>query len=347
MAESTSQELDLLDGRYRARFAGQPRVTRDADELEEMLARLNALPVDAELADRAKSLREQWTEELVAIRAMQAVPYALPAARLRGWADLTMSRYARCFAGQDRRTRDLGLLIEIHADLQGIRRSMADLSQSAPAQQLESSIVAVDRQLATYANEIEAIRGARRTGQPHEQGTRYAQLANEQFELYEFHFAGKPRASRHLPVLDRILGSLEEIRRGMQSLAVSGYNDANNTRNQGVVDQRLQSFGAERKEIEKVKAATPVAERATALGAAANDVFAAYRNDFAGKSRTSVDEQRLNRLFELLWPIARQMDEIDAEHDIDNNTSNLRIVVDNLTMYGREFDAIRAAKASA
>jgi hypothetical protein len=350
MAEPSNvpEELDRLDARYRTRFAGQPRVTRDPEELEDMIAQLDRLGIapGSPSAERAATLRDHWSSEIEAIKAAQAIPYALPVARLRTWSDLSISRYARGFAGQDRRTRDLGLLLEIQGDLEGVRNALTELAPSAPGQGLEQTLRAIDQQLQVHRTEVEAIRTARRTGAAAEQGSRLAQLANDQFEAYEWHFAGKSRLSRHPATLQRILASLDEIRRGMQSLSLSGFQDPNNTRNQGIVDQRIRSFTNELDQIRRIRASTPVPERATALGQAANDVFARYREGFAGKPRKDADLDLLNRLFELLWPIAREMDEIDAEHDIDNNSGNLRLVVDNLVMYAREYDAIRQAQSA-
>ena len=61
---------------------------------------------------------DDYEYDPAAIEAAINVPFAVPAARMRMWADLTMGRYGRQFAGKDRRTRDVALLEEITADLQ-------------------------------------------------------------------------------------------------------------------------------------------------------------------------------------------------------------------------------------
>jgi hypothetical protein len=306
MSDPTA-DLQRLEARYRARFAGHPRVTRDADELDELLVGLDPLATALTGADAARvvTLREMWGKELEQIRLAQAVPYAVPAARLRTWGDLTVSRYGRAFAGKDRQTRDVGLLMEIQVDLQGVRAAVAELSPSAPEQGLARTLVQYDEQLRVYNTEIDAIRSARRQGSPADQGTRLAKLANEQFASYERHFAGHPRVSRHPATLERILASLDEIRRGMVSLQLGGFLDASNTRNQGVVDARIKAFGAELDAIRRARAEAPLDERVAALGNAANQVFGRYREAFAGQTRRSADVDTLDQLFELLWPIAR------------------------------------------
>src|SRR5688572_28332162 len=109
MSDALAADLDRLQSRYRIRFAGHPRVTRDPEELEEMIYELDALAAQAPpaLTERIASERELFDRELAAIRTAVAIPFAVPAARLRLWTDLAFQRYARTFAGHDRRSVDV------------------------------------------------------------------------------------------------------------------------------------------------------------------------------------------------------------------------------------------------
>lgn len=339
-------ELERVQTRYRIRFAGHPRVSRDPEELEELIAELDALAAtDEALAARVAEERALFCKELDAIRVAVAIPYAVPAARLRMWTDLQLHRYQRSFAAQDRRTRDVALLDEIREDLRGLRGRMTELHALAPEQGLDRAAASVDRSLERYDAEVDAIRRARRTGPPAEQGSRLAALANAQFDLYQEGFAGQSRLSRHPSTLVRVVQALEEIRRSMQSLALDGFRDESNARNIGIVEQRIQQYRREVEQIHAARAGAAVAERVTALGRAANDVFAAYRADFAGQSRETRDESLLARLAERLVRVAKEMDALDRDHGDDTNARNLRLVTDNLVLYAREFDAIRSVKA--
>lgn len=342
----TTADVDRLEDRYRIRFAGHPRVSRDPEELERIVADLQRLvpTADPALRDRITALSDRYTEEVAAIQAAINVPFAVPAARLRMWADLTMSRYARRFAGHDRRTRDVVLVEELSTDLTAVRTHMATMHESAPEQRLDQALVNVDSALATYRTEIEAIRTVRRTGTLADQGSRFAGLANQQFDAYTIGFAKQSRVSRHPETLERIISALEEIRRGMLSLKIAGFADATNDNNMGIVDQRLKQYRTELIAIRKVQAETPIADRVGALGNAANEVFAMYREQFSGKSRQQVDPGRLDELFERLWPVAREMDRLDSTHDDDSNARNLGLVTDNLLLYAREFAEIRKVK---
>lgn len=341
----TSDTLDRFEATYRVRYANQARVTRDPDELERIVTELDAIASGGSPeASRAATLRDSYRREVEQIRAARAVPYAVPAARLRVWADLSRSRYMRSFAGRDRRTRDLGMLLEIVADLDRLGAAMRKLHESAGGQQLDRSAQLVEEQVRLYRNEIDAIRAARRTGTMPEQGSRLANLANEQFALYMRMFANKPRVSRHPSTLERIVASLEEIAREMRTLKGAGFADSNNERNIEIVEQRIRGYADELGAVQRSRAESTVPQRAGALGAAANEVFTRYRETFGGKARTEADPEALNALFEDMWPIAREMDEIDARHDDDGNARNLQLVMDSLLLYVREYDQIVAAK---
>jgi hypothetical protein len=352
MAQDIAAALGRIEERYRIRFAGHPRVSRDPDELEKLISELDAIPTSgepAELTQRLAAARELYSKELAGIREAQAVPFAVAAHRLRTWSDLSMSRYQRNFAGQDRRTRDLGLLEEIIDDLHAIRQAMRAVHNEAAGPKLDEAITNVERVLELYTKEREAIRTARRTGSLSEQGSRLAELANRQFARYTMLFAGQSRLSRHTRTLERILTALEEIRRGMQSLKLAGFNNRNNDQNITLVDERLRAFRQELVNIQQAQQGRPLGERISGLATAANEIFSGYREQFAGKSRDQADQDLINRLFERLWPIAREMDKIDdagqaSEADEETNTRNLRIVTDNLVLYAREFDAIRQAR---
>jgi hypothetical protein len=344
---SVTSELDRIQNTYRVRFAGHPRVSRDPDELDELLGTLGKLEERASTEEKERIVRDRdlYSREVEEIRKAHAVPFAVPAARLRMWADLTLHRYQRSFANQDRRTRDVQLLESLVAELESVHKEMATLARKAPDQNLADAMGILDRSLEVYRNEGEAIRAARRTGTLGEQGSRFAQLANDQFEQYRENFAGQPRVSRHLPVLTRIVAALEEILRGMKSLRLAGLNDPSNDNNQKIVADRIQQYRKELDAIGALQRSTPLTDRVNALGTAANKIFQEYRENFAGKDRASRDLGKLTLLGEKLWPLAREMDTIDRTADNDTNARNLRIVTDNLLLYQREFVNIKEAKA--
>ncbi|HHO49372.1 MAG TPA: hypothetical protein ENK18_00510 [Deltaproteobacteria bacterium] len=349
--QSPSEILDRLENRYRVRFSGHPRVTRSPDELQEMIDELQALSDrvtgDPELSERVQTSLALYTNERDAIIEARKVPGAIGAFRLRLWTDLCVGRYRRNFAGQSRLTRDAQLLEEISAFLGSLQAQLQPLDARFPALELASTLQSVQRTAELARSELGQIRGVRSTGSQADQGSRYAQLANHQFELYQQGFAGASRISRHPPLLERIIAALEEIAAGMVRLQRAGFTDPNNDRNLSLVSDRIRAYKTELGEIVAAQGAASLDDRVSALGAAANQVFNQYREHFAGKDRASCDPDKLNRLFELLWAAALEMDAIDRREDHEINERNLSLVLDNLLLYHREWGAIQEARSDA
>jgi hypothetical protein len=345
--QAATEALDLLEQRYNVKFAGRPRVSRDPEELEQIVAELEQIGAEAppSVSERIAGLRKVYADEIAAIAAARAQPFAVQAARLRLWADLSFSRYDRSFAGRDRRTRDVALLEEILEDLTVLRGAVAAIHEQAPGLQMDLVSGQIERAIGVYTREATEIRNVRRSGTPAERGSRLALLANHQFAVYTMLFAKQARISRHVRTLARIVGALEEIRLAMQSLKLAGFADPNNDNNLRLVEDRLHAFRRELGEIRKAQGDAEIGARVSALAGAANQIAEAYREGFSGKPRDKVDPEALADLFEQLWPVAREMDALDREHDDEVNGRNLRIVTDNLQMYADEYRRILAARA--
>jgi len=343
--------LDRLQEQYRTQFAGRARVSRDPEVMEQMIDQLAS--VAPQVAGRP-DLQKRWDEsnalfrkEHQAILDARAVPGALQAHRLRQWAELCMGRYRRSFAGRNRATRDLALLDEIRTTLEDHRERIARLEQEAPGLGLSADLQRIDETLGLCRTEAGRIRESRIEGSPDEQGTRYANLANHQFRLYGDGFAGKSRLSREPGRLWRIIRELETIAAGMARLQAAGFVSEVNDRNFKIVTERIRDYKAEIEAIDEARRSAPPSERVGALANAANAIFAEYRELFAGQDRATRDDEQLDALIERLWPIATQMDAIDRDDGDEINERNLRLVTDNLVLYAREWEAIRAAKADA
>ena len=132
----------------------------------------------------------------------------------------------------------------------------------------------------------------------------------------------------------------------MNALQIQGLHDDANERNMQIVGERL---GMYRKELEAVRGArqgTTMERLVHALGEEANSLFEEYRGHFAGQDRATRDLSLLDRLFEALHDIARQMEDLDRVRPDENNQRNLAVVLDHLRLYGREDDLIREAQPS-
>ncbi|MEN0065824.1 MAG: hypothetical protein AAGA48_27035 [Myxococcota bacterium] len=343
--------LDRLQSQYRTQFAGRARVSRDPDVMERMIEQLASVAPQVagkpDLQARWDESNELFRKEHEAILTARAVPGALQAHRLRQWAEMNMARYRRSFAGRNRNTRDLGLLADIRKSLEAQRARIAALHEESAALGLEADLQRIDETLGLCRTEEGRIREARTAGEQAEQGTRYANLANTQFGLYQNGFAGKSRLSRDPGRLLRIVSELEGIAAGMARLQAAGFQSEPNDRNFKVVTERVHAYKAEVQTIVEAHQTSQTSERVGALANAANAIFGEYREAFAGQDRQTRDEDLLDGLIERLWPIALHMDQIDRDEDDEINERNLRLVTDNLVLYAREWEAIRTAKADA
>ena len=355
MAKTTLKEIskraDQIQARYQANYAGHPRITRDPDALQKMveqldllLAHLKRLPANQQMqiSRTMRDNRNMYAKEVKAIReAQETGPEAVYAHHLASWANFASARYRRNFAGQNRATRDPSLLAEMIADLDRLVPLIADQRTRIDSGELKTAQEAAEQNLALYRTELEAVKAAQGEGTQEQQADLLARLANDQFNLYRDHFAGKSRVSRRPALLERMINTLESIQARMQALADAGLTAGSNTQNIDIVKSRLEGYVKELEEVRNAKSQAAFQDLVNKLGEAANDIFAEYREHFAGKDRGTRDLALMNRMCEGLLDIARQMDDMDRVRDDATNQSNLGIVLDNLRMYDREFDQIR------
>lgn len=350
------ERVDAIHARYDAHFAGQPRISRDGgllarmiDELEAVVGAAAALPASAEREALLGAARDNLAlyrrEHSAIVEAQAGGEDAFEADRLATWARFAFHRYRRHFAGQPRATRDLGLLAELIADLRRLGEEMERLGQRYARPPLPEMREQVARSLKLYLDERGEIVAARGAGAPDQQADVLAAVANDQFALYAAHFAGKSRVTRRPALLQRIIDNLDQVRDRMELLRAQGYRDAAHVRNIEIVSARLDFYRGELTQIREARRQTTMGELVSALGGAANELFAEYRAHFAGQDRRTRDLARLGRICDGLHEVARQMDEIDRVREIDTNVTNLGIVIDNLRLYEREWEHIREVQA--
>ena len=199
--------------------------------------------------------------------------------------------------------------------------------------------------LTQYQKEIPLIENAQKSGTPEDRASVLATLANNQFAVYQTHFAGEPRISRRPALLMRVIASLKSIKERMVAFQEGGLDLEFNTKNIEVVTGRLEVYEKELAEIRKLRQTTQMADIMGELGGAANKLFEAYRTSFANKPRQQVDLDLLGGLCDKLGEIRRQMADMRRAEDNEMNDRNLEIVTEQLVMFEGEFEAVVAAKA--
>jgi hypothetical protein len=360
LVENLGKELEQIDREYAADFAGHSRLTRDLAQMERMIKRTEAvlksvdqIPTAAQgpeltrLREAASQSLDVYKQEREAIARAQEVGPAFEQFSMEATnANFVFARYMRHFAGKDRSTRDVGLLGELVEELKQIDKRMTGLLEDKPAPDFEKDRSIVRANLAQYQEEIEMIEKAQTEGSPDDRASVLASVANSQFAVYQGHFAGEPRISRRPALLMRVVSTLKKTRERMIALRDGGLEAEFNTKNIGIVDERLAVYEKELTEVRKIRQATPMTDIMAELGGAANKLFDEYRSSFADKPRTQADAARLALICDKLGEIRRQMAEMAWAEDSEMNAKNLEIVTEQLVMFEGELEAVTRAQAS-
>ncbi len=161
-----------LFGQYKVHFAGLPRVSRRpellvrlVEALEGVRERMKALQAqglhDAHNAENigiVENRLQMWTQELAAIRAeRQTATFATMVRDLATAADAELESYGQHFAGQSRRTRDLGRLSDLVDRLDEIERQMTRLDQVQEDADNALHLAVVRDAMTMYQNEYDEI----------------------------------------------------------------------------------------------------------------------------------------------------------------------------------------------
>lgn len=359
-AEKLQRELDQITSDYEANFAGQSRATRDLGLMDQLIKRLQAvlaqvdhLPasirgpdLEAVRQGARDSLTMYQSERSAILRAKDAGPQIEQFGEHASTANFAFAVYGRHFAGQNRSTRDAGLLAELIEDLKTCDKRMQALNKEKPSADFARDIEVVQTSLAQYQRELGEITKAQASGTPDERANLLGGLANSQFEIYATQFAGKSRPTRRPALLQRVTDNLKRIRGEMLKLKEGGFNEEFHIRNIGIVEEQVASYERELAEIRKARQSTPMADILGMLGGAANELFAEYREHFAGKDRSKVELARLARINDGLGEIRRQMLELGRVEPSESNDQNVEIVTQQLAMFESEYEAIVTAQKS-
>ncbi len=354
-----AEELDRIAARYESQFAGMPRSNRNIDELDailketrDVLARIESIPEAvrppdlSELANTAKQNVALYQRERALIAdAAKSGPELEQFATLASSANFVFARYRRHFAGQSRASRDLGLIDELVDELESIAEGMADvIKRSKSKNELSRDLDLVKRTLDMYGNERTQIVDARKQGTPEERASLLAQLANDQFRIYQTRFAGKSRATRRPALLVRVNEQLEAIEEAMRALKTSGLTSESNDSNIAIVERQHETYVKELEEVRAARKGVAFGDLLGMLGGAANDVFDTFRTEFAGKDRKTRDLEKLSVMCDELGDVRRQMIEVGRAEASASNDSNIDIVTTQLANFEQEHEQIALAK---
>ena len=361
LIESLRDRLEGVHAQYHLHFAGQSRLTRNAEMMRMMIEQAGAIETEAkglnlkadpslqallELCEERLSL---YRSELTQIQRAQteAGPHGIEAAWHGTRANFVISRYRRDFAGENRGTRDLGLLAEMIADLDAIQAEMIELSTVYGGGSLADDLGVVGEYLEMFRAEQQEIASARDAGSLDDQASNLAGFANSQFELYRLHFAGQARVSRRPELLERMVNNLTSTLERMKGLQSNGLHVQYNSDNIAVVEERLGLWREELTAIRDVRSQTPLLTMVENLSEAAEAVLEIYNEQFAGQGRESRDLQLLGALCDRLTELERQMNRLARVQPLTQNERNLEMTRDAIIMLSEEWEEVAKAKAAA
>lgn len=351
--EEIAKTADQLHAFYRLRFAGRPRVTRNAEVAERLAAdaaRLRAAAVQANAPEEVTSRLEERAElyakeaELVRGATAQASEAEREAAEIAQRAALLDGAYARHFAYQSRLTRDEALLAELIEDLNACRASLEEIKPELSDEAWEGYSRFVFERLKMLGEERAAIQEAIRGADAATNASRLASVANAQFAMYRHQFAGKSRLSRRPALLERMIRCLQEIHEAMSALHKGGYESEDNVGNMAIVRERMEAFEKELEAIREARSSASLDQLVGAFGQEANGLMETWDKVFAGKPRKEVSLETMAALCDGMTEAMRQSDDLDQRVEHEANRRNLELMRDFTWMLQQEYLAIAEAQ---
>ena len=159
------------------------------------------------------------------------------------------------------------------------------------------------------------------------------------YTSYAANFAGKPRATRDLSLIDRLISDLHGVVEDARTLM-------NGDRNPAMLSfietaaENLERYQDERTKIREAQRDPHTVFTAT-LANRANRVFDAYRRHFAGQDRGTRDRMLLHEMVGELEELQRRMRKLveqgadGAQRDLDTITAQLEMYRDEVTNIAR------------
>lgn len=176
---------------------------------------------------------------------------------------------------------------------------------------------------------------------PAEPATRVGFLAaraNQQFLIYDRHFAGRPRVTRRPLLLKRLLANLTSIASEMREVAAV-HDNRDNAANIPLVETLAARAREEDEEIAKEREPLPRSEMIRLLGGHVTGELFTYR-----QNKQRADVEAVAGTCDRVGELAYQMLEIAAESDDSVNLANLRLASRALDGLEADYERVRVSQ---
>jgi hypothetical protein len=263
---------------------------------------------------------------------------------LRQQFDELNSEYHARFAGQSRVTRDVGEIDSIVARSKELSAKLSALP--AGDADLEELKKVARENVDLFSAEREKIVEARKAAPEVVEFAALGTTANLAFARYRRHFAGKPRNTRDLGLIDELVEDLGKVEKRMRELN-NKLKDPEMVGDLDLVTENLKMYRTERGAIAEARASGTTEQQADTLAECANEQFKIYAESFAGKGRSTRRPALLQRMIGNLKDIKAKMLALKTSgFASETNDRNMQIVNDNLSMYETEVAEIKKVRAS-
>ncbi|MCO4762931.1 MAG: hypothetical protein KC502_15555 [Myxococcales bacterium] len=358
---SVLAHVERTHNQYELRVAGHALLTRNPALLRMLIDRMARLR-DAVVAldgvaepDRQAALAlcldrlAIYEFQLAALDQALAAsgPAGVEATHIVARANFVLSRYHRDFGGEERDTRDPGLLAELIAELRQLHaRLEACVGTIGEAQrEVFSDDLAWMRE---HAETLQSEHGAILAAQaPEALPTRVsvlAELANSQFDRHRQHFEHQPPISRRPGLLEDMLNNLKDTRARMMALGQLSPTLDHNDANIRVVDKHLVAWQEQLGKLQAIRARSSTTVLLDHFREAVDAELRLYNHSFAEQGRAAPDLVLLGTICDRLGELARQMAPLCDETARTEDHQALEKVRDACTMLTNEWgQLLRAA----
>ncbi|MFO0551107.1 MAG: hypothetical protein U0271_22140 [Polyangiaceae bacterium] len=253
--------------------------------------------------------------------------------------------YESQYSGKDRSSVPTDGLITL---AERTKRAISDLEKLGALTAGENAgnvLRNLNEHLALYERELELVKVARDMGPAFERFSIEGSAANFVFNRYNRHFAGLSRDTRDLGLLKELTEELRQIKKRMSAIAGKKALPPSLEKDVDLVQQNIERYAAEEREIPKAQAAGTQEDQANRLAFLANQQFALYQAFFAGQARISRRPALLVRLIDNLKRYRTAMFDLKSSgFSSDSNANNIKIVADRIAAWETELNEIRAVR---
>jgi len=252
--------------------------------------------------------------------------------------------YVRDYGGKERHLCDPAGIDPLLATLKKASDALDKLGALTAGDNAASLRAALEAQTEQFQREQKVIIAAREMGPAFDRFAVEGAAANFVFDRYNRHFAGQGRDTRDLGLIQELVEELKGIKKRM--IAIGGKNlPAQMQGDVELVQQNIERYQAEEREIPKAHQSGTPDEQADRLAWLANQQFAIYQTFFAGQSRLTRRPQLLVRLIDNLKRYRTAMFELKTRGlKNDSNDGNIGVVDGRLQAYETELGEIRKAR---